>query len=95
MSSNLWRSKIGHLCEICGSSSRGEYAVAKLLQKYHIKFEREYTFDDCIYPFSSKKAKFDFYVDNSYIIEIDGEHHYKPIRYGNNTSPETAQENFV
>ena len=94
MSQNLWRNN-GHLCEICGSSSKGEYLVAQLLNQHQIPFQREFKFKNCVYPFSKKMAKFDFYVNNEYIIEIDGEHHFKPIRYGTSITPEKAKENFI
>ena len=40
-------------------------------------FIKEYQFNDCIFPDTQQKAKFDFYVNNKYIIEFDGEQHYK------------------
>lgn len=57
--SNLKRPN-GHLCGICGNKSRGEYTVGKLLKDNNISFEKEKTFEDCIYPFSKNLAKFDF-----------------------------------
>lgn len=83
----------GHLCAICGSNSIGEYQVAKLLQENNINFVKEKVFDDCIYP-TGNKARFDFYVNSSYIIEIDGQHHFKPERYSNNISKQEAISNY-
>jgi len=63
----------------CDRMSHGEIAVSKLLQENHIPFEREKVF----FKFANgKNAKFDFYVNNSYIIEYDGETHYMANLHG-------------
>ena len=87
--------KNGHLCAICGANSKGEYITGKLLKENNISFEKEKTFNNCKYPNSGFYAKFDFWVNNSYIIEIDGEHHYKPSKYGSNVTIEESQKKFL
>jgi hypothetical protein len=48
-------------------------AVAKLLSENNIPFEQEYR----AFKFSNgSNAKFDFYIDNKYFIEYDGETHF-------------------
>ena len=60
----------------CGClKSAGEQKIQHILQIHNIPFEKEYSFQDCFLP-SGQKAKFDFYVNNSYIIEFDGEQHF-------------------
>ena len=45
----------------------------KLLKENNIKFEQE----KVLFKFANgHAAKFDFFVNNSYIIEYDGETHY-------------------
>lgn len=46
--------------------SKGENAIKNLLEKYKIPFEQEKSFNEI------KKYRFDFFVDNKYIIEFDG-----------------------
>jgi hypothetical protein len=60
----------------CGCiKSFGEEQITKILINNNIKFEREKQFNDCILP-SGKLARFDFYVNNQYIIEFDGKQHF-------------------
>lgn len=62
----------------CGkcAHSKGEAIITKLLQENGIKFEREKTFEDCKNPNTNRKLRFDFYVDDRYLIEFDGEQHF-------------------
>lgn len=60
----------------CGCiKSYGEEKISKILLKNNITFEREKQFKSCILP-SGRLAKFDFYVDDKYIIEFDGKQHF-------------------
>ena len=87
---NLTR-KNGHLCSVCGEKSKGEYKIAQLLKKHNIPFEKEKTFKDCFFPDTKNYARFDFFVNNQYIIEVDGQHHFFPVKYGENISDEKAK----
>lgn len=59
----------------CGcSGSIGEETIFALLKNLNYKFETEKTFETCKFD---KPARFDFYVDNSYLIEYDGIQHFK------------------
>ena len=61
----------------CGCiKSKGEQKIIELLQKNNIAFEHQKTFDNCIFSDSGRHAIFDFYVDNKYLIEYDGEQHF-------------------
>lgn len=61
----------------CGCiKSYGEEVITKLLVNNNIMFEKEKQFDTCILP-SGRKARFDFYVNNQYIIEFDGKQHFE------------------
>jgi very-short-patch-repair endonuclease len=68
----------GSGCKVC-SESFGEKEISKVLDKYLIKYIREYKFNDCrnIYP-----LPFDFYIPSlRTVIEFDGIQHYQPISY--------------
>nr|DAL94182.1 MAG TPA: restriction enzyme [Caudoviricetes sp.] len=74
----------------CQSSSSGEILVETILKKYNIKFEREFTWDDCrnILP-----LPFDFYLpDYHMVIEYQGKQHFEPIDF---FGGEEAYENRV
>jgi hypothetical protein len=58
----------------CMKESCGEQKIRELLEGNDLFFEQEKRFDDCKDKFS---LPFDFYVDNKYIIEFDGEQHFK------------------
>lgn len=57
----------------CASGTFGERLVHRMLKNQNIPFTREYSFND--FKKGNKKYRFDFYVDNSYLIEVDGEYH--------------------
>lgn len=58
------------------SGSQGEKTIAMLLNQHNIPFKREHTFSDLIYPDTQRRPRFDFWVNNKYIIEFDGSQHY-------------------
>lgn len=60
-------------CGLCGENSHGNIKIDQILSKAGISFEREKRFDSCkdILP-----LPFDFYVNNSYLIEYDGKQHF-------------------
>lgn len=58
----------------CERRSHGELKVTQFLIKNNIPFEQEVT----MFKYSNgHNAKFDFYINNKYLIEYDGETHYK------------------
>ena len=70
----------------CGcNKSQGEEKIAKILSDNGIPFEREKTFSQCINPETNKKFRFDFWVNNEYIIEYDGAQHFISSNQGWNT----------
>ena len=69
----------------CGCmQSSGELKISQILNLFNIPFEQEKIFDDLTFS-SGGKARFDFYVDNTYIIEYDGIQHYEYSNSGWNT----------
>lgn len=88
----------------CQHISVGENKIASLLKENNISFVQEKTFDTCINPKTNKKLRFDFYVNNSYLIEYDGKQHFKekdgwePLedtQYRDNIKNEWCKENNI
>ena len=89
----VWRCKClscGSIIKVRGSSLRnghtqscgclrsaGELKISKILQENNIDFQREYVFSNFTYPNSNGNPRFDFYVQNKYLIEYDGKTHYE------------------
>lgn len=62
-------------CPLCMPRSLGEEKIKTLLLEQNIPFEQEKSFEDCRFPKTNRKARFDFFVNNQYIIEFDGRQH--------------------
>lgn len=58
----------------CLKNSLGELKIKNILQKNNILFIEQKTFDTCK---DKNKLKFDFFINNKYLIEYDGNIHYK------------------
>lgn len=65
--------------------SLGEQKIIELLQNNNIDFIREATFGTCLFPDTFYPARFDFYINHSYLIEYDGEQHFSYSNRGWNT----------
>lgn len=77
----------------CGClKSKGEYYIELLLKENNIQYVKQYSFPDCKFPKSNYLAKFDFYINNSYLIEYDGEQHFY---YTTNTNTWNTKENYL
>lgn len=60
----------------CGClHSKGEAKIRNILIDQNIPFEEEKTFQTCLSK-NNKKLRFDFYINNNYIIEYDGRQHF-------------------
>ena len=66
-----------HKVNSCGCLriSIGELKISQLLTENNIPFETEKSFEDCRSPKTNYPLRFDFYVDNKYLIEYDGRQH--------------------
>lgn len=69
--------RFGHTTSCGCIKSKGENYIEQILIKNNKKFEREKTFEICIYPETNHKLKFDFYIDNCFLLEFDGIQHYQ------------------
>jgi hypothetical protein len=63
------------------------------LKQNNLSFIKEKTFNTCIFPNTNYFAKFDFYIDNKYLIEYDGEQHFYPMSFG--SQKETGTEKLL
>lgn len=64
----------------CGCvRSMGEIKITDLLLSTHKFFVKEYTFSD-LHSKLGYNLKFDFFVDNKYLIEFDGIQHFKAFK---------------
>ena len=67
----------GHVSSCgCFKESKGERAIRQMLTASKIPFTTEQSFQDCVFPDSMQHARFDFYVNNAYLIEFDGKQHF-------------------
>ena len=65
-----------NIIQSCGClKSKGEQKIQSLLIENNIPFERQKRFDTCLSD-SQKPLYFDFFIDNKYLIEYDGEQHF-------------------
>lgn len=81
----------------CGCESKrsqGEEKIIQLLKDNHIQFEQQKSFDNCVFPDSNKKAFFDFFVENKYLIEFDGEQHFIARENGWNNKEHLKRTQF-
>lgn len=65
----------------CQNQSHGESRIEELLKSANIVFEKEKSFNDLNYNDTTGKPRFDFYVDNKYLIEYDGIQHYEENKF--------------
>lgn len=66
-------------CSSCGclTESKGSLKIKQLLTTANIPYVTEKTFTDCRFTDTNATARFDFWVNNSFLIEYDGEQHFK------------------
>ena len=92
---NLIQGKTTHCgCKLI--SSKGEEKIALLLTEANISFERQKIFPTCKFD-TNHLARFDFFVNNQYIIEFDGEQHFhtKGERFGEEIVKEIQQHDMI
>lgn len=74
MGNNL---RTGHTTSCGCVNSQGELLIINLLKSKDINYQTQKTFEDCRFMDTNALAKFDFYIDNTYLIEYDGIQHFK------------------
>ena len=77
----------------CGCMrSSGEQIIGNLLKQNNISYESQKQFNTCRFPENNYFARFDFWVDNKYIIEYDGEQHFY---FDNNSHTWNTYNNYL
>ena len=71
-------------CHCWQHISKGVLKIIQILKANNISYELEKSFSTCLSP-KNKPLKFDLYVNNSYLIEFDGEQHFLPTNFGSKT----------
>ena len=79
---------VGGYTKSCGckqKTSISEVEISNLLDVNGVNYERQYRFDECRSKRSNRPLPFDFAIideNNSprYLIEYDGEQHFKPVK---------------
>lgn len=68
-----------HRIESCGciKESKGIRKIKELLEKNNINYTTEKTFNTCKFQDSNQPARFDFYINNEFLLEFDGIQHFK------------------
>ena len=79
-------------CDIV--KSKGEKRIIELLTQYNIPFEQQKIFESCKFE-TNYPAYFDFFVDNKYLIEYDGEQHYYGWYEQNNSLKENQKRDEI
>ena len=68
-------------CDCWRYTSKGMLKIDFLLKENNIQYEKEKQFKDCISP-KGNLMKFDFFINDNYIIEYDGEQHFIEESFG-------------
>lgn len=80
-------------CDCLRFQSKGVIKIQKILKENNILFETEKSFQNCISP-KGNLLKFDFWVNNNYLIEYDGEQHFTPQSFGGKRSGEERLKEY-
>lgn len=83
---------INHRICSCGHSndSNGVREIKRILNTNNIPYETEKVFLTCRFE-NLSYPRFDFYVNNQYLIEYDGEQHFKDLKYFTHDTLEQRQ----
>lgn len=60
----------------CIRRSYGEALIGRILDENNIIYEREKIYQDCYFQDVKNKCRFDFYINNEYLLEFDGRQHF-------------------
>lgn len=63
----------------CIRRSKGEAIIEEILKENNYIYEKEKIFKDCYFTNIKNKCRFDFWINNSYVVEFDGMQHFKDM----------------
>lgn len=84
------RPKGNNPCSCWKHQSQGCNQIEALLKNHNIAYVKEHSFNDCCSP-NNKPMRFDFYIENTYLIEFDGEQHFKETQFFGNEKIDTKE----
>ena len=65
----------------CGClTSKGEEMISIWLNQHQIQYEKQKTFDTCRNPKTNYLLRFDFFINNQFLLEYDGITHFKATK---------------
>ena len=82
-------------CRFCKNSSVsiGESVVQTILESLGIKYQKEKTFENCLYK---RRLRFDFYLpDYNCCIEYDGIQHFQPTNFSHDNFEERTKKDCI
>lgn len=70
---------MAHRVESCGciTDSKGVRKIKQILDNNNISYITEQTFESCKFEDSKQMARFDFYINNEFLLEYDGIQHFR------------------
>lgn len=78
----------------CLGKSLGEYTIERILNENGIRYIAQHSFENCVFPDTGYRAFFDFYIDNKYVLEYDGQQHFSPQCFSG-MGKDSAEEQFA
>lgn len=73
---------VGGSKQSCGClSSKGEELIARILRENSVPYTQQKTFEDCRNPETNAMFRFDFWINQNYLLEYDGEQHFREISF--------------
>ena len=86
----IWKSKKKR-------GSKGEQITRDFLRRHNLAFKEQKTFNDLYYKSKESPLRFDFQIwfkDKWFLLEIQGQQHYKPSSFGGHLTEQEIQQNF-
>lgn len=77
--------------------SKGEIITRNFLRKHGLDFKEQKSFNDLYYKNKESPLRFDFQIwfkDKWFLLEIQGQQHYKPSSFGGHLTEQEIQQNF-
>lgn len=77
--------------------SKGEIITRNFLRKHGLDFKEQKSFNDLYYKSKESPLRFDFQIwfkDKWFLLEIQGQQHYKPSSFGGHLTEQEIQQNF-
>lgn len=77
--------------------SKGEIITRNFLRKHGLDFKEQKSFNDLYYKSKEFPLRFDFQIwfkDKWFLLEIQGQQHYKPSSFGGHLTEQEIQQNF-